>query len=211
MLEAPIGFVNGLRRMDDKLHVRWSDSLSWVIERDSIFVQDEIKWLKKREYRLHRRVSSGQATEEEKTKLLLVREELRSAANSRRVIITSKTLDQKLFNDICQADIRRYGGYSRYADEMEAREAAEEASKWRTMQNQREMIHYEMWGRRGVYDMLAGKKGTHKREQIRRGEKTITEALGISPRDAFWKKEEPRAPVQLVDEFGKPIQSPASP
>ena len=145
------GFVQSLKLMDSNLDVRWGSVIGqWVVERRGIIPSTELGYLSKRESRLDRIVhneSHPQAKAQFKT-WQSCREELTSAQAGKRVICITSILSQQIFDMICAGDLHRYGGYSRYADELEAAELHMHEDQARMAANTREAINKE------TYDML---------------------------------------------------------
>jgi hypothetical protein len=145
------GFVQSLKSMDGLLDVRWGPCIGqFVIERKAVIPQTELGYLIKREKRLDAIVHDESHPQAKKkyTDWCSCVEELRSAKTGKRVICITSVLSDGIFNMLCQSDIKRYGGYSRYADELEAAELKMHEDQERIAKNTREAIHKE------TYDML---------------------------------------------------------
>lgn len=182
MPDAPQGFVRSLQLVDSMLDVHWGEVLhQWVIDRKAFIPDSEIQFLRRRKARTKKYWTNppAEATAAQKKQNYLVwqqvSEELASARKGRRVILFSKELSPKLYNELCAADIARYGGYARFADELERKEerAAEEAE--RVLGNQRHAMNQEiadqvhfLWRKRET-DLLHGNQDMR---QMLHGKKT---------------------------------------
>lgn len=130
MPQVPTAFLNTLQAMDSLLSVRWGPHVhAWVIERKALLPGDEVFYLRRRAERLTKKVTNGTPTKYERDTYKGVLEELTSAEDGKRVIMFAPALTDKIYNDLCLSDIKRYGGYSRYCDLIEQREAAREADR----------------------------------------------------------------------------------
>jgi hypothetical protein len=149
------GFLTSLEILDSLLSVRWGEVIGqWVIQREARIPDTEMEFLKNRRERL-RRFVNGFGTDRESEQYrrtwnayVGVCEEYTSATASKRVILFTPELTPKVYDMLCASDIRRYGGYSRYADELEAKEIAAQNDKERIWENERKALHAE------VYDQL---------------------------------------------------------
>src|SRR5271169_1249477 len=119
------GFVASLKLMDSCLDVRWGTIISqWIIERKAIIPETEMGYLCKREARLNA-IVHDETHSQAKSKFRdwqSCAEEVVSARAGKRVVMITSVLSQQIFNALCQSDLHRYGGYSRFADELEAAE-----------------------------------------------------------------------------------------
>ena len=144
-------FLATLQLMDASLSLRWGDTISqWVVERKGIIGADELHYLAKREARLKGWVNdpTRPKKEMERQTWMGVKEEFESAKRGMRVIIFAPELTPKIFDMLALSDLQRYGGYSRYADEMEKIEAERDARVEREMSNKRIALNAE------VFDMM---------------------------------------------------------
>lgn len=156
-----INFQTSLQTFDPLLSIRWGSYVEqWVIQRDSIVGDVEIKFLKNESGRLERKINSGVATEKMKVRYYGIVEELICAKLGKRVILFTSSFGPKIFDTLALGDIQRYGGYSRYADKTDQESVIEEKKLDTDQKNKRESIHSEVWGRRGVYDFLTSKRQT---------------------------------------------------
>lgn len=179
----PQGFRRSLQLLDDQLDMHWGEAIhQWVIDRKAYIPQTEIEFLRRRKARAkayftnppagatpsniekHRKVWEG------------VSEELASARKGRRVIVFAKDLTVDIFNSLCAADIKRYGGYARFADELERKEERADIEAERVLGNKRHAMNLEiadqvhfLWrkretdllhGNRDMRQMLHGQKST---------------------------------------------------
>jgi hypothetical protein len=163
-LTAPKWFTDALALMDPLLSVRKSVVTShWVIERKAVISADEIGILIRRRDRIHRWITTPH-TAEQKDQIHKNRkewqslcDEVESAQRGKRIISRPRVLNQEVYNDICKADIRRYGGHARFSTDMERAEEKREEDQERMLSNKRKAMSAE------VYDMLGfmhRKKGT---------------------------------------------------
>jgi hypothetical protein len=137
-MHVPEAFLRCLQHMDPLLSVRWGPFVEqWVVERKAIFSDKEVFWLKRRTERLDRKFNAGNATEAEKTTRIGCLEDLASSENGCRVVLFAKTLNDHIYNQLCLSDITKYGGYSRYCDELERAEDAREKDTERQLSNER--------------------------------------------------------------------------
>jgi hypothetical protein len=65
-------------------------------------------------------------------------------------------LNQGVYDDLCQSDFRRYGGYARYCTQMEQEEERREAEVERILENKRRVVHSEVYD---ILKFLQDKKG----------------------------------------------------
>jgi hypothetical protein len=144
-------FEKALQLVDPSLSVRWGSVINqWVVERTAVIPLTEMGYLTKREARLDKIVHDPHHPQ---CKIHFgtwqsCAEELQSAKTGKRVICITSVLSQQIFNAICQSDMQRYGGYSRFADELEAAEMKMYVDQERIAANEREAINKE------VYDQL---------------------------------------------------------
>lgn len=172
-------FLSMLEILDPLLSVRWGGVIQqWVIERKSVVPITEVGYLQRRRDRLHTMLQGMRADDRKYAKTLStfqgVAEEFEAAKTGKRVVIYTPELTDKTYNALCAGDLRRYGGYSRYADELEAKELAEEKDRDRIAENERMATHKEthsmlnfIWrkkedmllnGERNMNKLLHGKK-----------------------------------------------------
>lgn len=148
------GFVNSLKGLDPLLSVRYGDFVhQWVIERKGAITTNEIKYLNKRVERaavILQNSADLHPNQVEKTRAtyLGVNEEVISAKQGKRVIVFAKFLNQQLYDALVLSDMQRFGGYARFADELEKAEAQREKDVERQLENKRMALHKES------YDML---------------------------------------------------------
>lgn len=167
MQTAPSHFEESLRLFDPLLGVRWSDlKKEWVIERKAFVSEKEIGFLRRRRDRAFRSSSLKTGMAKIKTFDLAcqIAEELNSAVQGKRVIIFAKDLDRRIFDALVMGDIRRYGGYSRFADMLDAEEDKRERDLIRQMSNENDARSKEafdqmnfLWRRRET-QLLDGKR-----------------------------------------------------
>lgn len=158
-------FANAIAILDPLLRVRWSDAVSqYVIDRKAVIGLDELKYLRKKESGLwfqsqaqNLPVDTASAKlHEYRMKWISIKMELESAEESRRVIFSTKELTPKMYEYLCASDIRNYGGYARFADDLEAEEARAESERKRVLDNKNLALHGEVYE---MMDFLHRKKG----------------------------------------------------
>lgn len=165
-------FTRMLEIMDPLLSVRWGPHVgSWVIERKAVLQPDEVFYLRRRAERLTRKVALANAKQADKDTLAGILEELTAAEANKRVILFTPSLNDRVYNQLCLSDIRRYGGYSRYCDEMERNEEAKEADR------ERQLMEWKIARSKEaarVIRFLEDKRAT----QLQHGGRTVAEMLG---------------------------------
>lgn len=172
---TPSAFESAARSFDRYLSVRWGNRINqWVIERKAYIPQEEKYFLARREARTLRFSKEAKRSDKERAKLKEMWQELYeenvSAQNDRRVILFARWLTDEIFNSLAASDIKRYGGYSRYADELERREAAEEKEDRRIILNENEDTHREAFEN---MDFLLRRRAT----AIHHGERSLAKLL----------------------------------
>jgi hypothetical protein len=152
-ISPPEWFERALTIYDSALHVRWGEKLNqWCIERDAVITPTEIEYMRKRKSRAKSFFNSPpenatRAQIEQQGQLWSqLSEELAAARLNRRIIIFVKQLASPVFDLLAAADIKRYGGYARFADELEHAEAKKEAEADRQLANKRHAYNQEVWG-----------------------------------------------------------------
>lgn len=154
-MRAPAWFTTLLSQMDPLLSVRKSIVTShWVIERKGVIVGTEIDTLKRRRDRFARWITYPNAEQKEqlhknRKEWQSLCDEVFSAEQQKRVICRPNVINRKVYDDLCQADIQRYGGYARFCTEIEQREERLEADQERVLSNRRRAFNAE------VFDMLS--------------------------------------------------------
>ena len=171
---SPAAFQQAINAFDPLLRVRWSSSVGkFAVERLGHIPETERKYLAQRKKRLAGLIPSKQGKEQEALRRVYgeVSHELEAAeTRNARVIFFTEELNDSSYNALCASDITRYGGYSRYADELERREAAEEKERKRQTQNRMEDIHRE------AYDVL-GFLQRRRSTQLEHGERDMKKLL----------------------------------
>lgn len=153
-MKPPAWFIKAIEILDPLLSVRRSQvSAHWVIERKAVIPITELDTLRRRTARVWRWIHFP--NEEQKKQLhanrvswQALQDEVTSAELGKRVICRPRVLNQQVYNDLCQSDIRRYGGYARFCTDMEQAEERREADVERMTSNKRQAMNGE------VYDML---------------------------------------------------------
>lgn len=158
-------FTKAIGILDPLLSVRWSDATAqYVVDRTAVLSQDELYYLRKKEAGLWFQSQaqnlpidvSTNVLHQNRIKWLGIKAELESAEAGRRVIFTTKELTPKTYEYLCASDIRNYGGYARFADDLEAEEARTEAERVRVMDNKANVVHGEVFD---IMNFLHRKKG----------------------------------------------------
>lgn len=137
MSMSPETFSSVLQAFDPLLGVRWgSYVVRWVVDREAFIPNEERRFLKRRRARLYALMHHGDPDQRRTYQSLWrqVAEEDESAATGRRLIVMPEVLDRRVVDSLMWSDIRRYGGYSRMADEWDKQEraAANEAKRVQT-------------------------------------------------------------------------------
>lgn len=199
-MRAPETFVRLLESFDTLLSVRWGPTVGkWVIQRKSFIGEKEMKFLASERARMWKRMESGKASEADKTRYAGVAEEHECSLLGCRVILFVDTLDENVFRVLALGDMKKYGGYSRYADMQERDKADQEAKDEKTREGRRMEMHNEMFGRGGVHDYIVRKQQT----KLQHGERNIKKLLGYKGL-APWEHKSV-VPQKLIDQFGKEI------
>jgi hypothetical protein len=153
-MKPPAWFVRALTQMDPLLSIRRSIvSEHWVIERKAVIVGTEIETLRRRRDRIYRWITSPNEVQRKnmtanKKEWQSLVDEVDSAERQKRIICRPREINQQVYNDLCNSDIQRYGGFARFCTEIERREEREEAEAERVLSNRRQAMNAE------VYDMM---------------------------------------------------------
>lgn len=138
-MKPPVWFTKALSILDSQLRVRRSQAAErWVIERKGFVPLTEIEILRRRTARLYTWLSDpNKANDLVKNTATWksVKDELDSADAGYRVICTPNDLNTDVYNDLCRSDMQRYGGFARFCDEVEAKEAKDDLEAERVMTN----------------------------------------------------------------------------
>ena len=166
-MNAPRYFQDSLRLFDSLLSVRFSNlRKEWVIERKAYVSGNEIGFLRRRTERAFKsaKLKTGMARIRTYDLATQIAEECRSAEEGKRVILFAKELDRRIFDALVAGDIRGYGGYSRFADALDAQEDAAERKLLRDFANENQDRSREafdqlnfLWRRRET-ELLDGKR-----------------------------------------------------
>lgn len=148
MFSSEERFEQSIQLFDPLLSLRKSSFLygKWIIERKAHIPETEMEFLKRRRDRLRRFVNAESAPHKRarlNTIYSQVAEEFASAQAGRRVVLFADQLDRRIFDALVTSDIQRYGGYSRYADELEAAEKRREQQAERELARMRDDLHAE--------------------------------------------------------------------
>ena len=161
---AHSSFEQSLQLFDRYLRVRWGQHMrQWVIERKAYMPPSEIDFLKRRQARFIRWCNEQPDDADRKKLLVEISEEIASAVDGRRIVLYTKSLDRRVFDMLVQADIQGFGGYSRYADEMERLQRIEDERKERVLNEEISDLNREMYDqidfieRKRATDLLNGK------------------------------------------------------
>ena len=171
---APDGFQRALNAFDPLLRVRRGNVVGkWVIERKAFIPEMELMYLRKRTDRTFR-IARGKQDVKERTRLLAlasqIAEETESASRGYRVIIFVDDLDRRVFDMLALSDTKRYGGFSRYIEELEANEQRRAKDEARQDANEREAVHKE------TFDKL-NFVWNHRETQLLDGKRKMSELL----------------------------------
>jgi hypothetical protein len=154
MMTPPAWFVRAIQDLDSLLSVRWGEVIHrWVVERKALVPSSEQTFLARRFRRVvqlakEARLAKDKKREEEMDVLgSQLAEELNSALRGYRVILFAPELTRRIYNSLVLSDITRYGGYSRFADELERIEEFRDKDAARQMANQMEAVHKEAYDR----------------------------------------------------------------
>ena len=153
-MKPPAWFVKAIGIMDPLLSVRRSIITEhWVIERRAVILGSEIETLRRRRDRIRRWITSPNATqrknlEKNRKEWESLVDETASAEQQKRIICRPVVINQQVYNDLCNSDFQRYGGFARYCTDVEQDEERREAEMERIMSNKRQAFNAE------VYDIL---------------------------------------------------------
>jgi len=197
MRTPPSSFVHALALVDPNLSVRWGDVLKqWIVESKAIIPTSELRYLTRRLARMERFAADPMHPQREQAAKLAktIAEEVFCAKAGKRVICTTVSLNSQVFNAICAADSRRYGGYSRMADEMEKQEFIEAERTEKVLADQRNDLNRE------VYDQLNFL--WRKRETaLLAGERSMTKLLhgeAAAKKEKAKKRDTARAKQEII-------------
>lgn len=143
-----LSFEQSLKLFDPLLRVRPAKFLTekWIIERKGYIAPVELWYLKRRSDRALRFSKNTHDVKKRETLLKLHREvgeEYESARDGHRVVLIAGSLDRRVFDLLAAGDMQRYGGYSRFADELEKNEKAKEQALERELAGMRDDLHSE--------------------------------------------------------------------
>lgn len=151
MKTPPRWFVRALEVLDPLLDVRWGSFVgSWVIERKAFVSPEEMHWLRRRVSRTKRLVDFPPADASPQVKVkntqtyIGLAEELVSAEVGKRVIVIVQELNQAAYDLLVMSDIKRYGGYARFADAIEEKESRKQTDGERVLENKRHAMNLEI-------------------------------------------------------------------
>lgn len=153
-MKAPVWFVRAITQMDPMLSVRRSIVTNhWVIERKGVILGSEIETMRRRRDRIYRWITFPNETQKEqihknRMEWQSLCDEVESAEHGKRVIGRPRVLNQGVYNDLCKADIRRYGGAAKFCTDLEQEEERREQDLERMMSNKRTAMNAE------IYDIL---------------------------------------------------------
>jgi len=210
----PESISNTLAAMDPLLSVRWGEHVGrWVIERTAVTPIVELKWLRRKREREELRCRRFNATQADRDDLAGINEEIISLERGKRVIVMVDRVDAQVYNALCLGDMKRYGGYSRYADKVEAEEFAANAREDEKFASWIENAAGEAFGRGngGIspYDFMMSKKRKGLLREVQLGQRTLKSALGLREDQSILSSS---APVEsstrkriLVDAHGRPL------
>lgn len=154
-MKPPAWFVKALGILDPLLSIRRSVVTShWVIERTAVILDSEVETIKRRRDRMWKWINFPNAQQKDqihqnRKEYQSLMDEVASAERQKRVICRPRVLNQGVYDDLCQSDFRRYGGYARYCTQLEQEEERRDAEIERILENKRKVVHAE------VYDILS--------------------------------------------------------
>jgi len=168
-------FQNACSSFDPLLSFRWSSRIGkWVVDRKALIPGTEIAFLNRRIALLEsaaRRAKTARSDSTVDSELHQTVEELVSAKKGKRIVFFTETLDKRTFDALALSDLRRYGGYSRFADELEKNEALASKEGDRMFRNHMEGVHKETYE---VLSFLDRKRST----ELEHGERRLKVLLG---------------------------------
>lgn len=177
----PQKFESSLQALDPLLSLRWGASIhQYVVERRALIPRDEVEYLEKKKRGLAEALKTETDPEERKAiayEFQQVDEEIICAKHGKRVIIYAKELGRHIFDALCASDIQRYGGYSRFADELEKREMKRDAERSRQRSDYFRALNRETYS---ILDFIHRKSET----ALLNGEKDLNVLLHGRKRDA---------------------------
>lgn len=153
-MTPPKWFVQALARLDPLLSIRRSIITNhWVIERVGHIEPTEIAAMIRRRDRIYRWVTFPNAVQQEqihqnRKEYQSLVDEVDSAQRQKRIICRPRQINHHVYNDLCNSDFQRYGGFARYCTEQEREEERREAEQERVLSNKRQAFNAE------VFDML---------------------------------------------------------
>jgi hypothetical protein len=169
-MDSLSAFRAACNSFDPFLSFRWSSRIGkWVVDRKALIPGTEIAFLTRRIARLEdaaRRAKTARSDSAVNSELHQTVEELASAKEGKRIVFFTKTLDSRTFDALAFSDIRRYGGYSRFADELEKTEAYASSEADRMFRNHMEGTHKEAYE---MLNFLDRKRST----ELERGERRL--------------------------------------
>lgn len=199
-MRPPESFVRLLEAFDSLLSLRWGPTVGkWVIQRKSFIGDKERVFLANERARLSKRIEQGNSSVSDQTRYAGVAEEHECSLLGCRVILFVDVLDENVFNILAMGDMKRYGGYSRYADMQERDKAYQDAKGEKERESKHMELHQEMFGRGGVHDFIVRKQ----QSKLQHGERNVKRLLGYK-NTAPWEHKSV-ASTKLVNEFGKEI------
>jgi hypothetical protein len=162
-MKPPAWFVKAIGLLDPLLSIRHSLVTShWVIERQGIILDTEVQTIKRRRDRMWKWINYPNARQKEqihqnRKEWQSLVDEADSAERQKRVICRPRVLNQGVYDDLCQSDFRRYGGYARYCTQMEQEDERRDAEIERLLENKRKVVHGEVYD---ILKFLRDKKGS---------------------------------------------------
>src|ERR1022692_1073242 len=132
-VKIPEWFARAIAILDPLLSVRKSVVTShYVIERKAVILESEIDTIRRRRDRMWKWISFPNERQKEqihqnRKEWSSLMDEVESAERQMRVICRPRVLNQGVYDDLCQSDFRRYGGYARYFTELEQEKERREA------------------------------------------------------------------------------------
>lgn len=167
-MEHSESFEQALKLFDKHLSVRKSTHVpgKFIIERKAWIPEFELGFLRRRGERAYRFASNTlDPTKMVRTLQVAkeVSEEYESARNGKRIVLWADNLDRRVFDMLAARDIQRYGGYSRFLDEVDRQDEERDKKLEVQLANDRDNLHREAYDKLNFAwkhkqtELLAGK------------------------------------------------------
>ena len=162
-MTPPEWFAKAVGILDPLINIRRSVVTNhWVLERKAVILDSEVQTIRRRRDRIWKWINFPNERQKEqihqnRKEWNSLMDEVESAERQMRVICRPRELSQAVYNDLCQSDYRRYGGYARFCTQLEQEEERREAEIERIMENKRKVVHSEVYD---ILKFLQDKKGS---------------------------------------------------